>query len=261
MAPIFSSQCPYSLPFLDPLTRAARRNIWRLRETRALEKRRKYYTYPGDELAIRRDKSFDLPALIQADKVFRDDNVVTNILSHCLHQFDGPGIIDFTRHMLSHRLPDNPLPSLIPKSGQDAFLVDFEKLHTRAVSNSVTLLLPALHSAVVEYHEERGNIFGADWFHEGLSYIFATFQHCAEVEREIGYHVTHRQILDLHSVMLSGKDDQATRLWITLRLQYPAVPFDVDMLVLDAEGAFRGCLMFFLAPYDSILQRSRRLYQ
>ncbi|KAF7793909.1 hypothetical protein EIP86_005031 [Pleurotus ostreatoroseus] len=136
--------------------------------------------------------------------------------------------------MLSHRLYGNPLQTLIAKET----VKEFRRLHTRAVSNSVKLLLPALHSAVAAYQEdkEKMKVYGEQWFREGLSYIFAVFEHCAEKKRQIGFHVTHRQIIDLHSIMLSGENEEATHLWMSLRLQYPMVPFELETLALGPQA-------------------------
>lgn len=226
-APVFFSQCPYTTPFLKPLTRIFRSNMWRLRKKmRLASKLPKYCAFPGDEMGIRRDTSLDIAALIQADRVFRDDSVVNDVLRRCLGRFEGEDVLLFTRHMLSHRL-NVKVATLDPKKPSD-HPVDFSQLHTRTVSNSVTLLL----TAVEKHLTEKGSdgVFSRAWMEEALCHIFSTLDHCAQNQRIIG--ILPAKILNLHIKMLSH-DDHSARLWITLRLRFPAVPFQL------AEGAIQ----------------------
>ncbi|KAJ3531725.1 hypothetical protein NM688_g7534 [Phlebia brevispora] len=228
LAPFIFPQCPFTTPLLKPFITITRRSIWRLRKASGAYLRGKYYNYPGDEMGIRRDDTLDLNALIHADRLFRDDGIVTSIIIQCLDRFRGADLLLFTRHMLSHRLY-RALPVLSSRNGKDGTKgsVDFTRLHTHAVGNSVKIMLPIVRSAVTVYSTSQltaaQSTLHQSWFREAVHLVFATLDHCAQKNRDIGVQPLH--VIDLHTRLLTRNYSYAIRLWLTLRLRYPAVPF------------------------------------
>ncbi len=187
IAPALFSRCPYTTPFLKPGVRAIRRIVWELcggsLKRRSKSKLRKYYSFPGDEMGVRRDKTRDILALVQADDAFRDDVIADDILKLCLRRHEGPDVLYFIRRMLSHRL-DRPVETLAP-SGKNwkNSLLDFARLSTRALATSVDALLDALEPA---FHDKSVTSCSDGWTKEALAYVFSALQHCALRKRDIG---------------------------------------------------------------------------
>ena len=70
--PILSPHCPYVTPLVKPGIRSIRRMVWRFWcccntcFNRTAVQLGKYYSFPGDEMGIRRDTELDLLALVEA---------------------------------------------------------------------------------------------------------------------------------------------------------------------------------------------------
>ena len=76
LAPAISYRCPYKVPFLKNITRLTRAFFSMLFRRRLTDGLSPFSLFPGDERGVRRDVRLDIPAILGADKLTGDDDLV-----------------------------------------------------------------------------------------------------------------------------------------------------------------------------------------
>ncbi|KAF7798176.1 hypothetical protein EIP86_009393 [Pleurotus ostreatoroseus] len=211
LSPAIASRCPYKVFFFKTLTTWTRRTF-----SRCLGKRN------WDESAVRPDRTFDIPSMIAADDVLRDDALLMDTLRPCLMTAQGRDVITFIRAMLEHRLQKTRTESLY------AFLYvrSLARLTNLALEAILHILLDALEAELgVKDKGWRPATYG--WIEEGLVFLFGALNYAYYKDRHLGKAMDRGILLQSQLVRLN---DDFIRACLLLLVKYEHVPGEIREL-------------------------------
>lgn len=217
--PALLHDCPYVIPLTKTGILRFRRSVWKLwcklqQFFRDKHPRlHKYYKYPGDEIGARHDARLDLPALIAAVEIFRDDTFLDEIVRPCLNHFSGRDNHIFLHAFLQKRLHCTISLASLPFNAHAA--VDFRQMSTRAIVFTVDTLCGSLERAV-----SQSNDVMEQWAQETLGYVFAAVEHCYQSGRFQGV-LTWDSVMSLLTRLLTCQDHSVIATTVLYASQYP----------------------------------------
>ena len=195
LVPALSKNCPYKTPFLNPglgVIRGLFAQLWHCDAWRVKTQCfNSYYNYPGDERGIRRDITYDISALIFADKVLADDRILANVLQPCIQRAQGEGVVWITRELLSHRLRE-PIPALFEPIG-------FERIPTRALSVVIKILTDTIEQEMLR-PEPQWTL----WMMEAAAGLSSALNHAHLRGRDVELHRPVNVISSMFSLDLAA---------------------------------------------------------
>lgn len=233
VTPFVSADCPYVTPLTrNGIWRPMKRSTWQLwskiveYSTGVPLKLPKYYSFPGDEMGLRRDTDLDLPALVNLDHLFMDDAFVDEVIRFCLRRMDIKDTLTFVRHFLKHR---RAIFNFEPYALSHT---DFTRISTRALVTTTEILHFSLEQ-VMQSHTSAWDVL-RPWSIQSMDYIFAAVQHCTDLPRAFGPSMV-TDTSQLLTFLFYGGRQAGTKLVIFLS-RYPAL---MDYLILMNAPAER----------------------
>lgn len=209
LTPAVSYRCPYKVPFLKNITRGTRLFFSLLLRKRSKRDLSAYSLFPGDERGVRRDMRLDVPAMVEADKLYGDDDFLEKTLRPCIQDVDGQDVVRFVRGAVGHRL-DRDIRTLTRVSDRD-----LGHLTTKALYTTMYMVIDALDIAL----DAQGATLTM-WMHEALVYLFTALNHSHLRQRPIGSAMNNG--LHLQRKLLVG-DISIMRECLVLLTRYPYV--------------------------------------
>lgn len=242
-SPVIFPRCPYITPLTKHTIRTTRNKIWQLRgQLRSLlrytpRELSQFYTFPYDEMGLRRDEKMDMPALVKADDIFMDDAFMSEVIYQCLEDLDGEKIRVCVRHFLSHRLALSSYKSPLAETNFAHLGVRALVSTTDAISGGLCRQMVKSHSIATQESDDDFSKCWHAWIKDSIHYIVLALDHCEKADQNPPPSLPMNMSRILGLLLKGG--EEATRELLLLLQNYPSLNRHLAqaMHAMSAEGS------------------------